>query len=134
MKYFIAMAFLFSLAGCIHLEPPGVALNDVRFAESPYILKRDGNYYLHYRISLDDGHVKPVQMVLYARKSDGKAYYWFSVPISHPEYGQTIERPLACDGFTEYAEQNAVYWWNPDYSETRLEIKEESELKHRLNR
>jgi hypothetical protein len=103
---------------------PGVALQDVQFAERPYIAKRDGNFYLHYRLAVENGSSKPFRMVLVGRKGKDKGYYYFSVPISHPEWGNMVERPLALDDFTDFARRNAVYWLNPDGSEIPLEIKQ----------
>jgi hypothetical protein len=103
---------------------PGVFLHDVQFAERPHILKCGDSYYLRYRIAIKHGTVPPLRMVLCSRKGRDKGYYYFSVPISHPESGHVIERALADDQLTEFARRNAVYWLNPDGSEIRLEVEE----------
>ena len=109
--------------GCSMQPNPGVALQDVRFSERPHIVMRGGNYYLRYRIATEHGGMKPLRMLLCARKGQGKGYYFFSVPVSHVEPGDVVERPLADDDFTELARRNAVYWLNPDGSEVPLDAK-----------
>ena len=108
------------------LPRPGVALQDVRFAERPHIVHRGNNYYLRYRVAVDQGSELVLRMVVNAKKAKDKGYYYFIAPISQPEKGNVVERPLASDGFTEFAHQRAVYWLNPDGSEVPLEIKEAS--------
>jgi len=103
---------------------PGVAFQDVEYAERPHIIKRGDSYYLRYRIAMKPGTIPPLRMVLCSRKGHDKGYYYFSVPISHPEPGHVIERSLADDQLTEFARRNAVYWLNPDGSEIHLEVEE----------
>jgi len=109
---------------------PGVALEDVRFAEQPHIVKHGKEYYLRYRIATDPSRPMPLRMVLGSRKTTDKGYYYFSVPISHIEPGNVIQRPLADDGLTEFAQRNAVYWLNPDGSEVPLEVTEGTRQAH----
>ena len=109
---------------------PGVALQDVQFAEGPYIVHRGENYFLHYRVALDQGSNMSLRMVVDTKKSKDKGYYFFIAPISQPERGNVVERPLASDGLTEFAQRRAVYWLNPDGSQIPLEIKEEPEGMH----
>lgn len=115
----------FVLTGCSTTpRPTGVISAEVKdgpFAEGPYIVKRADLYYLRYRAALEDGHLSLLRDVL-ALKTRDKAYYFFSVPISHPEWGNLKERPLAYDGFAEFARQDAVYWLNPEGSEVKLKI------------
>lgn len=47
-------------------------------------------------------------------------------------YGNTIERPLAIDGFIEYAKSDSIYWLDPDGNETKIQIIEENGYK-RIN-
>lgn len=112
------------------LTRPGVALQDVRFAEGPYIAHRGDHYYLHYRLAIDQGSNMPLRMVVDAKQAKDKGYYYFIAPISQPEKGNVVERPLAGDGLTEFAHRRAVYWLNPDGSEIPLEIKEAPERTH----
>jgi hypothetical protein len=60
-----------------------------------------------------------------------KAFYFFIAPISQPERGNVIERPLASDGLTEFAQHGAMYWLNPDGSEIPLEIRREAGHTHK---
>ena len=111
------------LLGCSTVVPPVLSLNDERFAERPFIMKRGDHYYLHYRRALEKEHVT-LAMVLWTKKTKAKAYYYFSGPTSLFEWGGIVERPLEFDGFTEFARRNAVYFLNPDGSEVKLEIRE----------
>ena len=123
---FPLLAASLGLVGCSTFPPPGIALQDVVFAEQPYIVKREDQYYLHYRRALEKEHTT-LPRVLWTKKTKDKAYYYFSTAISHVERGGIIERPLAYDHFTGFAQRNAVYWLNPDGSEVRLQIREAAE-------
>jgi len=107
---------------------PGVALQDVLFEEGPHIVQRgEEDYYLRYRLATGPDERPALRMVVGARKTKDKAFYFFIAPISQPERGNTIERPLASDGVTEFAQHSAVYWLNPDGSEIPLEVRREFE-------
>ena len=86
-------------------------------------MKRGDRYYLHYRMALEKEHVT-LPMIVQTKKTKDKAYYYFSGPLSHFEWGGIVERPLEFDEFTEFARRNAVYFLNPDGSEVKLEIRE----------
>jgi hypothetical protein len=108
-------------------QKPGVALDDVRFAEGPHIVKRGTDYYLRYRIALGSSGNTPMRLVVDASKGNNRGYYFFIAPATLPERSNVVERSLAADGLSEYARRGAVYWLNPDGSEVLLEIKEEPE-------
>lgn len=106
---------------------PGVALQDVLVDEGPYIVQRGENFYLHYRLAAGPDERPALRMVVGAEKTKDKAFYFFIGPISYPERGNTIERPLATDGLTDFARRGAVYWLNPDGSKIPLDIRREAE-------
>jgi hypothetical protein len=112
------------------LPRPGVALHEVQFEEGPYIVHRGENFYLRYRVAVDRRNEMNLRIVVDAKQVKDKGYYYFVAPISQPERGNIIERPLAFDGLTKFAQQGAVYWLNPDGSEIPLEIKQEPEHLH----
>jgi len=109
-------------AGCGHTKPPpGTALRDVKFAESPHLVSRDGRYYLRYRVAFVGG--LQLMMLLIGKKTPDKGYYYFSGPLSHPEHGETIERDLDRDELAPLAQRNAIYWLDPDGTETHLTVR-----------
>ncbi len=99
------------LTGC--QNTPGLSLSDARLAEGPVIVQRGGHYYLRYRRALEEGN-PPLFAVLYVKKTTEAGYYFFSVPTSHREWGNLIERPLAYDGLEALARRGEVYWLDPD--------------------
>jgi hypothetical protein len=119
-----------ALGGCSMSTRPGVALHDVGFTEPPYIVHRGDDYYLHYRAATSQGGKMALRVVVDAKQTKDKGYYYFIGPISQPERGNVVERPLASDGLAELARRKAVYWLNPDGSEILLEIKEEPAPAH----
>lgn len=123
-KIFFTFICFLIMGGCTMKPDPGVAFQDVPFAVKPHIVKRGDYYYLRYQIAIEPGSLN-LRRVLYSKRSDSKGYYYFSIPISHAEHGNVVERPLEDDQFTEFAKRKAVYWLNPDGSEIPLEIKEE---------
>lgn len=88
---------LLGLAGCQVPLTPHVALNAAQFIEGPVIIQRDDRYNLRYRCSLPRGDFK-VRPVLANKADEEAAYYFFIGHTSFPEYGNTIEIPLAYDG------------------------------------
>ncbi len=109
-------------AGCQSFEEPGLSFAAARFAEPPDIVQRGDHYYLRYRRALEDGHY-PLLSVVYAKKTDDAGYYFFSVPISHVEWGCLVERPLAFDGFEDFARRGSIYWLDPDGTKHRLQVR-----------
>jgi hypothetical protein len=102
---------------------PGSALHEVEFVERPHILRRGDEFFLRYRVEALEQPPRMTERVVFARKTSDKAFYYFSVPTSsRMEWGVVVERPLATDGFTDHARRNAVYWLDPDGSETQLDI------------
>ena len=112
------------LTSCAMKPSPGAPLHAVRFAQRPHIVQRGDAFFLRYQIDAKPGDLTMV-VVLVAKKTPTKAFYYFSSPISHQEKGRPVDRPLEKDGFTDYARRDAVYWLDPDGTETHLEIRRE---------
>lgn len=105
------------------LPKAGANLNEIDFVTPPYISKKGSSYFLCYQIN---AAVKsPLVRVLRAHKSEEKAYYFFSIPISHVEQGKPVSRDLSTDGLVENAKKDNIYWLNRDGSEIKLKILEE---------
>jgi len=100
------------LTGCQSLQP-GLSLKEARLAEGPVLIQRGEHFYLRYRRALENGRF-PLLSVLYVKKTKDAGYYFFSVPISHLEWGNLIERPLAYDDLEEFARGGRIYWLDPD--------------------
>lgn len=113
-----------AVGGCTMQPRPGVALQEVEFAIQPHIVRRESGYFLRYQIAVQKEGTAPLRMVLCSKKGASKGYYYFSLPISHVEHGKIVERPLAEDQLTGFADQRAVYWLDPDGSETAIQIKD----------
>src|SRR5689334_19985948 len=109
------------LSGCFSPRP-GLSLKDARVVEGPILIERSGHVYLRYRRA--DGRFA-LYSVLYHRKAGDNVYYYFSVPISHPEWGNLIERPLAYDGTEEMARKGRVFWLDPDGSSHTIPFRKE---------
>lgn len=110
------------IASCASLPKPGSSLDDIEFSIFPHIVKSNGKYFLQYQISLKENGKPHLVRVVYSDIIEGKAYYYFSAPISHFEKGQIIERSLEKDGLTDFAKLGAVYWLNKDKTEIKLKI------------
>src|SRR5207253_3252214 len=98
------------------------SFSDARFAEGPVIIQRGEHFYLRYRRSLEDGRY-PLLSVLYVKKTKVAGYYFFSVPISHVEWGSLVERPLAYDELEGFARHGQVYWLDPDGTKHPIPVK-----------
>lgn len=104
---------------------PGVPLRSVSFHESPHIILRGNEYFLRYRIAAPKQAPFLMRRLVYARKTPERAFYYFSVPTSNAfERDTLVERPLAPDGFTDYARRDAVYWLDPDGTETHIPLRQ----------
>jgi hypothetical protein len=84
-----------------------------RFAEEPVIIQRGQHFYLRYRRALD-GDRFPLRSVLHVQRTKEAGYYYFGIPISHPEWGALDGRPLAYDRLEELARRGQIYWLDPD--------------------
>ena len=124
MRVLLIATALMVLAGCQGVSSPGIALNEVKFAEAPVILQRGERFYLRYRCALADGEFK-VRPVLVDKNSPEAAYYFFVGYTSFPEYGNLIERPLEFDGYSEFARRGQVYWLDPDGTKHPIPIRQE---------
>jgi hypothetical protein len=99
--------------GCDMLPSPGTPLRDAELAEGPVLLLRDGHYYLRYRRALPTNG-PALALLLVAKKTPDAGYYYFSVAVSHTEWGNRFERPLAYDGLEDLARAGHIYWLDPD--------------------
>ena len=105
------------------VRQPGVDLDEVDFSVKPYIAQQRDKYFLCYQIA--KAEPPPLVSVLYTRKSGNKAYYFFSVPISHVEPGAMVKRDISLDDFISFAKSNNTYWLNKNGTEIRLQIRKE---------
>jgi hypothetical protein len=112
MRALLLTVSLMVLTGCQSLQP-GLSLKEARLAEGPVLIQRGEHFYLRYRRALKNGRF-PLLSVLYVKKTKDAGYYFFSVPISHLEWGNLIERPLAYDNLEEFARRGRIYWLDPD--------------------
>lgn len=112
------------LGGCLSAPSPGISLEEARFAEAPVLVERSGHVYLRYRRALEEKGLT-LASVLYVRKTADAAYYFLSVPISHTEWGQSVERPLAYDGTEDLARKGRLFWLDPDGTSHPLPTKQE---------
>lgn len=100
---------------------PEVALRQVTFRLEPHIIRRQGRHLLRYQVAVPaDG--LGLRRVLFARKTPQRGYYFFGLPVSRPEDGRIQERLLSLDDLEDHAEDNAIYWLDPDGTETHLDV------------
>jgi hypothetical protein len=118
----LIMCALFS--GCVSAPSPGLSLKDARVIEGPVLIERSGHVYLRYRRALEERGLT-LASVLYHKKTQDAAYYFFSVPISHAEWGNLVERPLAYDQTEEFARKGRVFWLDPDGTTHSIPLKSE---------
>lgn len=86
------------------------------------IIQRGEHFYLRYRRALENGRF-PLLAVLYVKKTKEAGYYFFSEPISHFEWGNLVERPLAYDELEEFARRGQIYWLDPDGTKHPIPIR-----------
>lgn len=113
MRTLLFTLTLVVLTGCQSLQKPGLSLKDAGLAEGPLIIQRGDHFYLRYRRALEDGRF-PLLAVLYVKKTKEAGYYFFSGRISHVEWGNLVERPIAYDKLEELARRGQIYWLDPD--------------------
>jgi hypothetical protein len=121
MRTVLMVVFCALLSGCL-APSPGLSLRDARVVEGPVLIERSGHVYLRYRRALEERGLT-LRSVLNHKKTKDAAYYFFSGPISHPEWGNLIERPLAYDGTEEFARTGRVFWLDPDGSAHPIPLK-----------
>ncbi|MEW6304442.1 MAG: hypothetical protein AB1705_13275 [Verrucomicrobiota bacterium] len=99
------------VGGCEIVPSPGTALRDADVVEGPVLIQRGDRFYLRYRRAIGD---LGLALPLVAKLGKDAGYYYFGGNVSHPEWGNLIERPLDFDGFTELARTGRVFWLDPD--------------------
>lgn len=122
MRSFYLILALVALTGCQGLQKPGLSFSDARFAAGPLIVQRGERFYLQYRRELKYGR-HSLSSVLYVKKTKDAGYYFFSVPISHVEWGCLVERPLAYDELEDFARHGQIYWLDPDGTKHVIPVK-----------
>jgi hypothetical protein len=127
MRGLLLIVTLTTLSGCHFAETPGISLKAARLVEGPVIIQRGEHFYLRYRRALEDGRF-PLRSMLYVKKTKDAGYYFFSVPISHLEWGALVERPLAYDDLEEQAQRRSIYWLDPDGTKHPLPVRRESQF------
>lgn len=120
----IILSLSFLLSACANVPSSNISLKEARFAERPVLIERSGHVYLRYRISLEERGA-PLRRLLYHKKTEEAAYYFFSQSISHPEWGELVERPLAYDQTEDLARKNRVFWLDPDGTSHPIPIRKE---------
>lgn len=118
-----SVANVLGLAGSHGTRPPSLPLDHFDFVEAPHIVRRGDEYFLRYQVATG-GRMVQVHPV-FARRTEHKAYYFFRGSVSATESGQPRELPLGRDHFAEHAQRDAVYWLDPDGTETHLQITDE---------
>jgi hypothetical protein len=118
------LLLLFMGAGCSSMSKPGLPLKDANLAEGPVLIQRGEHFYLRYRRALDDEHVR-FCMVLDAKKTKEAGYYFFVGPVSFPEWGNLVERPLAYDDLEKLALAGQIYWLDPDETRHLIPVRRE---------
>lgn len=122
MRALLITLTLVVLTGCRSVQKPGLSLNDAQLAEGPVIIQRGEHFYLRYRRALEDGRF-PLRAMLYVKKKEEAGYYFFSGRISHVEWGNLVERPLAYDDLEEFARRGQIYWLDPDGTKHPIPIR-----------
>ncbi len=100
---------------------PNVNLDELVFLVKPHIIKRDKKYFLHYQIAKTD----PFQLLIpiQSKVCKNKAYYYFGYPVSRYYMEKLVERDVALDDFTSFAQSGRIYWLNKNGTEVQLEVK-----------
>ena len=118
---FLTLA-LIALTGC--KTQPHISLKEAQFAVGPEIIQRGDHFYLRYRRALVSDRY-PLRVVLDVKKTKDAGYYFFIGQISYPEWGNTIERPLAYDDLEDLARRGQIYWLDPDGTQHPLPVRSE---------
>lgn len=124
MRAFTVFVVCVLLGGCFAPPSPGLSLKDARLVEGPVLVERSGHVYLRYRRGLEERGLTLLS-ALHHKKTADATYYFFSLPMSHPEWGNLIERPLAFDKTEEFARQGRVFWLDPDGTTHPIALKRE---------
>jgi hypothetical protein len=123
MKTAFVAAFLLSVAlsGCRTLPTP-ITVAPSAFDEAPIIIQRDDRYYVRYRLSPERMGVRSYPVV---QKENDKAFIYFSMPVSYPEWGQLQEIPLRPHDAEEFVKSGRFYLRDANGNDHKLEIRNE---------
>jgi hypothetical protein len=131
MRIPVLMLFCALLSGCVFPKPgPGLSLNAANVVEGPVLIERSGHVYLRYRRGIAKRGFTPLACVFHKETRDS-FFFYFSVPVSHTEWGNLIELPLGYYEREEMARNGRVFWLDPDGSTHTIPLrKEDSNSSH----
>lgn len=105
-----------------HNIPAIINIDEVRFQVNPYILHRNGDFYLVYQVDIDEPEPN-VRLQIGERKANNKFYYFFIGGSSFPEYQDMVFRPVKkSDDIINLFKTDSVFWLNADKTEIKLKI------------
>ena len=99
-------------------------MTEIGFAEGPIVVQRGNRFYLRYRKALNEDRFGLASPLVAKRTATG-GYFYFARPISHPEWGNLIEVPLAYYRFEDFARHERIFWLDPDGTTHALPIQRE---------
>jgi len=125
-RWFYLFAIIIPIAwtGCRSVPSPGLSLKDANMAEGPVLIQRGDHFYLRYRRNIDPQGQNLLSPLVSKRKGDA-VYYYFTIPTTSTEWGNLVERPLAFDGYEDFARQGQVYWLDPDGATHLVPVRKE---------
>lgn len=99
-----------------------VDIKDVKFVTEPYVLNKNGDFYLVYQIAKNEKGAN-VRLQIGEKKTVDKFYYFFIGKSSFPEYDHIVLRPVnKNEDVIKLFKSDAVFWLNPDATEVKLKI------------
>lgn len=123
-RFLVLLIAVAALAGCRSPLTPGLSLKEANMAEGPVLIQRGDNFYLRYRRNIDP-QGQNLLSVLGSKKKGDEIFFFLTRPVSANEWGNLVERPLAYDGYEEFARQGKVYWVDPDGTTHAIPIRKE---------
>lgn len=99
-----------------------VDIRDVKFLVNPYVLNKNGDFFLVYQVDVDE-QKSNVRLQIGEKRTKDKFYYFFIGKSSFAEYDHIVFRPVNKNGdISILFKSGSVFWLNPDATEIKLKI------------
>jgi hypothetical protein len=123
-KHFLLMALLVLNFSCSTTNnmSASVDIKDVKFVTEPYILNKNGDFFLVYQVA-KNGNTPNVRLQISEKRTADKFYFFFIGRSSFPEYDHLVFRPVnKKNDVSKFFKSDAFFWLNPDATEVKLKI------------
>ena len=122
-KFLFYCMSLLLLSSCMTTLKINSVLNfeNPKFEIKPFIINNEGEYYLRYKVKIDESGVSN-RLQLSNTISEDSLFYYFVGYSSFREYEKPVNVKITDIKMLKCIKESSVYWVNPDNSRVPLKV------------